>query len=600
MPIDMLTLGEFNVAYFNLRADHLEPDEIDFELNSRGVVIPPESGQSSSKKRRRLRAFLVSEQRCSETAVRSFKGDIDAELELCRDKFESMKEDLGYRCPNKKVYRSRLLHLGARLQIVKNYVVGEANEAFADLLSDVVALHNYHFANSLVPPLTPTEENKEDDGEDLLAQIAAGKDVSPKGNQPPIVEASSNQAVGEEIRDVLLDIRAEIKRTQEQINQSETRTASRVDSLEDVVRKLGSGLASIGTIASGLQKTNREVQTLREKISELQDIVNKIIPNVNSPSLPVDTQDIRLQQSPDLPDLPDFEQQALEGLGTPENLQKQTSSKNFGLPNQPFQRRFDYRNPDNSKSFENLGPSHNSQNFHQQPTLPNFALPHQPRSLASVEITGYQRRPQRVADWKIRKYAGNDEGMGLNEFLECVHHYAESEQMSEAELFSSAMHLFTGNALAWFQAMRSQKRFYNWNHLVCELKANIVHPELDAALRMKASQRRQQRNESFQDFYLEMEKIFRAMPAPLSSHEKLDILKRNLRPDYKKVLVFKPVNTLSELMLIGKTIDASKTSIYQKVFGVPKEASTISCKPAYDGYKRSQQQQQSRDNGNGY
>ncbi|XP_062704099.1 uncharacterized protein LOC134286498 [Aedes albopictus] len=127
-----------------------------------------------------------------------------------------------------------------------------------------------------------------------------------------------------------------------------------------------------------------------------------------------------------------------------------------------------------------------------------------------------------------------------------------------------------------FEALRSPKQFYNWNHLVCELKANLVHSELDAALRMKASQRQQQMNESFQDFYLEMEKIFRVMPAPLSSHEKLDILKRNLRPDYKQVLVFKPVNTLSELMLIGKTIDASKTSIYQKVFGVPKEASTIS------------------------
>ncbi|XP_062713749.1 uncharacterized protein LOC134290599 [Aedes albopictus] len=87
------------------------------------------------------------------------------------------------------------------------------------------------------------------------------------------------------------------------------------------------------------------------------------------------------------------------------------------------------------------------------------------------------------------------------------------------------------------------------------------------------------------------------MPAPLSPHEKLDILKRNLRPDYKQVLVFKPVNTLSELMLIGKTIDASKTSIYQKVFGVPKEVSTISSKPAYDGYRQSQQQQQPRDNG---
>lgn len=73
-----------------------------------------------------------------------------------------------------------------------------------------------------------------------MAQIAAEKDVSPKENQLSIVEASSNQAIGEEVRDDILD------------NHSETRAVSRVDSLENVVRKLGSGLAFIGTIASGL------------------------------------------------------------------------------------------------------------------------------------------------------------------------------------------------------------------------------------------------------------------------------------------------------------------------------------------------------------
>lgn len=102
---------------------------------------------------------------------------------------------------------------------------------------------------------------------------------------------------------------------------------------------------------------------------------------------------------------------------------------------------------------------------------------------------------------------------------------------------------------------------------------------------MKASYRRQQRNESFQEYYLEMEKIFRAMTTPYSPGEKLDILKRNLRAEYKQVLIVKPVNTLSELMSLGKSIDASRTPIYQKVFGNPKEVAIVTEGPFSTGAK---------------
>ncbi|XP_055522617.1 uncharacterized protein LOC129716806 [Wyeomyia smithii] len=216
-------------------------------------------------------------------------------------------------------------------------------------------------------------------------------------------------------------------------------------------------------------------------------------------------------------------------------------------------------------------------NGRSSPTGGRFPLPnHTGNEIPSCSGYHYNRRPQRVSDWKIEKYAGTDDGLGLNEFLDSVENYAQCEQISEEKLFNSAMHLLTDNALTWYRAMRSQNRLYNWNHLVCELKANFVHPELDAALNSKVSQRLQMRNECFLDYFQEMEKIFRAMTVPMTPSEKLDVLKRNLRPDYKQILISKPVSTLAELMTLGKSIDAYKTPIYRKVFGSQKEVAAYS------------------------
>lgn len=168
--------------------------------------------------------------------------------------------------------------------------------------------------------------------------------------------------------------------------------------------------------------------------------------------------------------------------------------------------------------------------------------------------------------------------MKLNEFLALVNQLSLSERVSTEELFDSAFHLFTGPAASWYMSMRSSGRFLNWNHLVHELRKTFVHPELDTLIRSRIYQRRQQRNETFREYYFEMDKMFRSMISPMNDHEQLDVLRRNLRADYKKALLWKPVCDIHQFIEAGHLIDASNFSMYQKVFGSEKTVNLVSQK----------------------
>lgn len=103
-----------------------------------------------------------------------------------------------------------------------------------------------------------------------------------------------------------------------------------------------------------------------------------------------------------------------------------------------------------------------------------------------------------------------------------------------------------------------------------------MHPDLDALIKMKIYQRRQQRNESFHEFYYEMERLFRTMCVQIPEHEKVQILLQNIRIDYRKQLTFLPIADLPTLIAAGQKIDSLNFSAYNKVFGVEKSVNAVS------------------------
>ncbi|XP_055613075.1 uncharacterized protein LOC129759617 [Uranotaenia lowii] len=180
-----------------------------------------------------------------------------------------------------------------------------------------------------------------------------------------------------------------------------------------------------------------------------------------------------------------------------------------------------------------------------------------------------------VSKWNIAKYSGDDQGLKLNEFLEVVHALSMAERVSDQELFESAVHLFSGSALKWYMTQRSMGRLVSWQHLVFELRRTYMHPDLDALIKMKVYQRRQRQQESFHEFYSEVEKLIRTMSVPIPEFEKIQILQQNMRMDYKKFMAFIPILNLESLLSAGQKLDALNFSAYSKVFGSDKVVHVI-------------------------
>ncbi|XP_058827433.1 uncharacterized protein LOC131687369 [Topomyia yanbarensis] len=180
-----------------------------------------------------------------------------------------------------------------------------------------------------------------------------------------------------------------------------------------------------------------------------------------------------------------------------------------------------------------------------------------------------------VSKWNITKYSGDDQGLKLNEFLELIQVLSQAEHVSDVELFESAVHLFAGSALKWYMTQRTTGRLLNWQHLVFELKRTYMHPDLDALIKMKIYQRRQQKHESFHEYYFELEKLFRTMSVQIPEHEKVQILQQNMRVDYKRQMTFIPIIDLETLVAAGQKLDALNFSAYNKVFGTEKTIQAV-------------------------
>lgn len=168
-----------------------------------------------------------------------------------------------------------------------------------------------------------------------------------------------------------------------------------------------------------------------------------------------------------------------------------------------------------------------------------------------------------VAEWRL-KYDGKDQGRKLTEFLKEIKMRCISEEISERELFRSAIHLFSGRAKDWFIEGIENRDFRNWHELKKELKREFLPPDLDFQLEVQATERRQARGEKFTDYLHDIMKIFHSMTRPISERRKFDIIWRNLRFEYKNAMTGAGVRSLSKLKKYGRIIDENNWTMFHK------------------------------------
>ncbi|XP_058811291.1 uncharacterized protein LOC131676186 [Topomyia yanbarensis] len=167
-----------------------------------------------------------------------------------------------------------------------------------------------------------------------------------------------------------------------------------------------------------------------------------------------------------------------------------------------------------------------------------------------------------VSDWRL-KYDGSDDGQLLMKFLREVEFYAKSENMSTRELFRSAIHLFSGPAKSWYMTGFENDDFSSWEELKEELKREFLSPDHDHTSEIRAIARKQGPREKFQDYFLDIQKIFNSLTKPMTERKKFEIVFRNMRAEYKGHAVSSEIDNLADLKKFGRRLDATYWYKYQ-------------------------------------
>lgn len=485
----------FATWYQDIRVDFLADDELAFELAVRDILVEGDRSQM----RRCLRAKLKAEKQDG-IGTRTLKTDPTIEVQKCKDKLGEIERCLVER---KKdgfiVCRDRLLHLGARAKLVFN----QAPDALKDDLVSVFTIvtdHLYYFFYKSVSFEPEQQESEEEDDveeddipslEDLLKDIPDDVETVQIDRKVLLKEVDKRKRAEEsekwfkaEVNNLEYRLQASMEAPQTWNAQVQTDpvdplgNASVFSAGPSHIPAVPSTSSSRWTPKDPWAPTNRSFLGMPRSYSSGMG-TNSGSLYTNVPTTSWSHLISSVSEQPSMYKVPPPPPSANPSAWGDPYHKWGNPSMSFP-PFMPPLERSHYSNPFNLNSSQIQPTSANPWNTTAVP--PHHTLP--------------------VSKWAIEKYSGEDQGLNLNEFLFKVKSLALSERVSDAVLFDSALHLFSGPALNWYQTMRSTGRLYNWDHLVMELRCAFVHPDLDNIIKMKVYLRKQQRNESFQSYYL--------------------------------------------------------------------------------------------------
>jgi Retrotransposon gag protein len=133
-----------------------------------------------------------------------------------------------------------------------------------------------------------------------------------------------------------------------------------------------------------------------------------------------------------------------------------------------------------------------------------------------------------VLKWRIT-ISGDGAGLSLNDFLLQSENLRKPAGLSKADLRDAAIHLLKGPALTWHRAFN--ERFSTWGELKQALRKNFLPYNYDRYPRCDIERRFQGDNEQFSSFLASMEMLFKNPSRPPPEEEKIEMLRRNMRPE---------------------------------------------------------------------
>lgn len=145
------------------------------------------------------------------------------------------------------------------------------------------------------------------------------------------------------------------------------------------------------------------------------------------------------------------------------------------------------------------------------------------------------------------------------EFLERLEENRRARNISDARLLKSACELFCDNGLIWYRTRASQ--FENWPQLARELRATFGSATYDRDLLKLVRERIQRPEEKLHIFVTIVVSYFLKLSRPLAESEQLEIIMSNLRPYLQHQFALITINSIDELLRLGKQLETAQLSI---------------------------------------
>nr|CAI5841980.1 unnamed protein product [Callosobruchus analis] len=152
-----------------------------------------------------------------------------------------------------------------------------------------------------------------------------------------------------------------------------------------------------------------------------------------------------------------------------------------------------------------------------------------------------------VGRWNV-KFNGRN---SVTDFLERIEELRISREVSKERLFQSAAELFTHDALLWYRTAQVS----SWDELCTQLKQMFQPYDYEYSLWDEIRRRTQGAQERVGNYIVVMENLFRKLPTPVSESTKLNLIMRNLLPSFQTQLALHPVNSVSQLMTLARSIE---------------------------------------------
>lgn len=184
-----------------------------------------------------------------------------------------------------------------------------------------------------------------------------------------------------------------------------------------------------------------------------------------------------------------------------------------------------------------------------------------------------QNKSVPVYKWGV-KFNGST---SLNAFLERVTELSKARNVSDIELYNSAIDLFDGPVLVWYRSIRD--KISTWNELVRELQTVFLPLEYNETLLDEIKSRKQGRTENICIYVATMQNLFNRLAMPLNDSEQLKIIRRNILPIYIERLALTDINNLNDLIKYCRKIDEA-TQIKNK-YTPPKAINSLESDLAY-------------------